>query len=178
LLDRTESKELTQEAAAELLGINVRTFQRWAERFEAEGDDGLVDLRMGRDRRGVAPEEELERMVGLFRDKYADFTVKHFHEQLPKAAWLCAGLHGDEARLACVGPGAEGAEAFGAPQEASTPAASGDAAASGRGRAMSGSEGLPPMDLIVTLDDATSEIYSMLLVEEEGTASTVPGLAR
>jgi len=47
LLDRTESKELTQEAAAELLGINVRTFQRWAERFEAEGDDGLVDLRMG-----------------------------------------------------------------------------------------------------------------------------------
>ena len=31
-----------------------------------------------------APEEELERMLGLFRDKYADFTVKHFHEQLQK----------------------------------------------------------------------------------------------
>jgi transposase len=84
LLDRTESKELTQEAAAELLGINVRTFQRWAERFEAEGDDGLVDLRMGRRSPRRAPEEELERMVGLFRDKYADFTVKHFHEQLQK----------------------------------------------------------------------------------------------
>ncbi|WP_371135582.1 helix-turn-helix domain-containing protein [Bradyrhizobium sp.] len=39
LLDRTESKELTQEAAAELLGINVRTFQRWAERYEAEGGE-------------------------------------------------------------------------------------------------------------------------------------------
>jgi hypothetical protein len=38
LLDRTESKELTQEAVAELLGINVRTFQRWAVRFEAESD--------------------------------------------------------------------------------------------------------------------------------------------
>jgi len=32
----------------------------------------------------AAPEEELERMLGLFRDKYADFTVKHFHEQLQK----------------------------------------------------------------------------------------------
>ena len=39
LLDRTETKELTQEAASELLGVSVRTFQRWAERFEAEGDE-------------------------------------------------------------------------------------------------------------------------------------------
>src|SRR3982074_201494 len=84
LLDRTEAKELTQAAASELLGINVRTFQRWAERFEAEGDDGLVHLRMGRRSPRRAPEEELERMLGLFRDKYADFTVKHFHEQLQK----------------------------------------------------------------------------------------------
>src|ERR1700731_4183446 len=84
LLDRTEAKELTQEAASELLGINVRTFQRWAERYEAEGDDGLIDRRMGRRSPRRAPDEELERMLGLFRDKYADFTVKHFHEQLQK----------------------------------------------------------------------------------------------
>ena len=32
------------------------------------------------------------------------------------------------------------------------------------------------MDLIVTMDDATSEIYSMFLVEEEGTASTLRAL--
>jgi hypothetical protein len=32
------------------------------------------------------------------------------------------------------------------------------------------------MDLIVTMDDAASEIYSMFLVEEEGTASTFLGL--
>jgi hypothetical protein len=37
-------------------------------------------------------------------------------------------------------------------------------------------EGRPPMDLIVTLDDATSEIYSMILLEEEGTASTFRAL--
>src|SRR5437667_12280883 len=84
LLDRTEAKELTQAAASELLGINVRTFQRWAERFEAEGDDGLVDRRMGRRSPKRAPDEELERMLGRFRDKYADFPGKHFHEQLQK----------------------------------------------------------------------------------------------
>jgi hypothetical protein len=37
-------------------------------------------------------------------------------------------------------------------------------------------EGLPAMGLIVTLDDPTSKIYSMLLVEEEGTASTFQAL--
>src|SRR5246500_5108427 len=84
LLDRTEAKQLTQEAASEVLGISVRTFQRWAERYEAEGDDGLLDRRMGQRSPRRAPEEELERMLGLFRDKYADFTVKHFHEQLQK----------------------------------------------------------------------------------------------
>src|ERR1700733_4454781 len=59
LLDRPEGKELTQEAASELLGINVRTFQRWAERDEeAEGDDGLIARRMGRRAPRRAPEEE------------------------------------------------------------------------------------------------------------------------
>src|ERR1700740_2391194 len=153
LLDRTEAKELTQEAASELLGINVRTFQRWAERYEAEGDDGLIDRRMGRRSPRRAPDEELERMLGLVRDKYADFTVKHFHEQLQKRHGYVLGytvtklaLHAaglvregprglgarQEGRLARGGPGAEGAAAFGAPQEASTPAAAGHAAAPGR----------------------------------------------
>ena len=84
LWERADTKELTQEAASELLGISVRTFQRWAARYEAEGEEGLVDRRMGRRSPRRAPEEELERMLGLFRDKYADFTVKHFHEQLQK----------------------------------------------------------------------------------------------
>ena len=37
-------------------------------------------------------------------------------------------------------------------------------------------EGQPALDLIVTLDDATSAIYSAFLVEEEGTASTFRAL--
>src|SRR3712207_9491545 len=34
----------------------------------------------------------------------------------------------------------------------------------------------PPLDLVVTLDDATSAILSAVLVEEEGTASSFVGL--
>jgi len=37
-------------------------------------------------------------------------------------------------------------------------------------------EGQPGLDLIVTMDDATSEVLSMFLVEEEGTASTLRAL--
>jgi hypothetical protein len=37
-------------------------------------------------------------------------------------------------------------------------------------------EGEAPLDLIVTLDDATGTIYSAFLVEEEGTASTFRAL--
>ena len=37
-------------------------------------------------------------------------------------------------------------------------------------------DGQPPLDLIVTLDDATSAIYPAFLVEEEGTASTFRAL--
>ena len=38
-------------------------------------------------------------------------------------------------------------------------------------------DGQPPLDLVVTLDDATSAIYSAFLVAEEGTASSLRGLA-
>jgi hypothetical protein len=37
--------------------------------------------------------------------------------------------------------------------------------------------GQPPLDLIVTLDDATSEVYSAFLVAQEATASSFRGLA-
>ena len=84
LLERTEAKEITQEEAAEILGMSVRTFQRWSDRYEAEGEAGLADRRLGRASPKRVPQEELERMLGLYRDKYSDFTAKHFHEHLRK----------------------------------------------------------------------------------------------
>src|SRR6266542_2299945 len=175
LLDRTEAKKLTQEAASELLGINVRTFQRWAERFEAEGDDGLVDRRLGRRSPRRAPEKELERMLGLFRDKYADFTVKHFHEQLQKRHGYMLGYTVTKLALQAAGLVRK------APKRSAHRKKRPRRPLRGMLLHQDGSrhvwiEGLPAMDLIVTMDDATSEIYSMLLVEEEGTASTFQSL--
>ena len=37
LLDRQTRGEITQEKAATVLGISLRTFQRWAERYEEDG---------------------------------------------------------------------------------------------------------------------------------------------
>lgn len=175
LLERTEAKELTQEAAAEMLGINVRTFQRWAVRYEAEGDDGLVDRRMGRRSPKRAPAEELERMLGLYRDKYADFTVKHFHEQLVKRHNYVLGYTVTKLALHTTGLVRK------APKRSAHRKKRPRRPMRGMLLHQDGSrhvwiEGLPALDLIVTLDDATAEIYSAFLVAEEGTASTFHAL--
>ena len=175
LLERTGSKELTQEEASEMLGINVRTFQRWAERYEAEGDDGLVDRRMGRPSPRRAPSSEIKRMLGLYRVKYADFTVKHFHEQLQKRHGYVLGYTVTKLALHAAGLVRK------APKRSAHRKKRPRRPMRGMLLHQDGSrhewiEGLAPMDLIVTMDDATSEIYSMFLVDEEGTASTFLGL--
>ena len=171
LLDRQEAGELTQEDAAEMLGIDVRTFQRWTDRYRLYGDDGLADRRLSRPSPKRAPEAELERMLGLYREKYSDFTVKHFHEKLVKHHNYVLGYTVTKKRLqsaGLVGPArARSAHRKKRPrrpmrgmmlhQDASTHV---------------WLEGLPALDLVVTLDDATSESYSMILVEEEGTSSS------
>ena len=175
LLGRQERGEITQDEAAEMLGINVRTFQRWAGRYLEEGEPGLADRRLGKRSPRRAPAEEIERMLGLFRDKYADFTVKHFHEQLTKRHGYMLGYTVTKVHLHRAG--------------LVRPAVKRSAHRKKRARRplvgmmlhQDGSrhgwlEGLAPLDLIVTLDDATSEIYSMFLVEEEGTASMFQGL--
>jgi transposase len=76
LLDRQARGEITQEEAATVLGVSVRTFQRRAERYEEDGADGLKDGRLNRPSPKRAPREELERMLCLFRDKYSDFSAE------------------------------------------------------------------------------------------------------
>jgi transposase len=175
LLERTEAKELTQEAAAEMLGMSVRTFQRWASRYDAEGEPGLWDRRMGRPSPKRASREELERMLGLYRDKYADFTVKHFHEQMQRRHNYVLGYTVTKLALHAAGLVVK------APKRSAHRKKRPRRPMQGMLLHQDGSrhvwiEGLPPLDLIVTMDDATSEIYSAILVEEEGTASTFRAL--
>ena len=174
ILDRWDSGEMTQETAAELLGMSVRSFQRWRERYEADGEAGLVDRRGGPSPRR-APQEELERMLGLYRDKYADFTVKHFHEQMQKRHDYTLGYTVTQSHLHRAGLVRP------APKRSARRKKRPRRPMRGMMLHQDGSrhawiEGLPAMDLIVTMDDATSEIYSMILVEEEGSASTFEAL--
>src|SRR5882724_7866342 len=75
LLEQQSQGEITQEEAAGVLGVSVRTFQRWAERYEEDGAEGLKDGRLNRPSPRRAPRAELDRMLDLYCDQYADFTV-------------------------------------------------------------------------------------------------------
>jgi hypothetical protein len=114
LLERHERGELSQAEAAEMLGVSERTFRRWRDRLRDEEPQGLLDRRIGKPSSRRAAAEEILRMLGLYGERYAGFTVKHFHEQLQKAAPLQARLHGDPAGVAGGGTGSTGAAALGA----------------------------------------------------------------
>jgi transposase len=83
LLGRHERGELGQELAAQMLGVSDRTFRPWRDRLKDEGPAGLEDRRLPPSGKRAA-HAEIEQMLGLYRDTYSDFTVKHFHEQLVK----------------------------------------------------------------------------------------------
>ena len=66
--------------AADILGMSARTLRRWRERYEQHGYVGLVDKRRQSPsvRRVAAP--EVERLLRLYRERYAGFNVRHFHQ--------------------------------------------------------------------------------------------------
>jgi transposase len=175
VLGRAERSDLSQIEAAELLGISERTFRRWRDRHRENGLAGLSDRRLAPSLRR-APVAEIERMLGLYGDIYRGFTVKHFHEQLIKRhnyvlGYTVTKLHLHRAGL--VQPAKKrSAHRKKRPrrpmvgmmlhQDASTHAwLPGDAR---------------KYDLVVTMEDATSALYSAFLVGEEGTASSFQGL--
>ena len=80
--ERHRQGRLTAEEAGELLGMSARHFRRLRARYAEAGAEGLRDRRLGRISSRRAPESELARMRRLYREEYADFTVKHFHEEL------------------------------------------------------------------------------------------------
>ena len=177
LLDRHERGELSQVEAAELLGMSERTFRRQRDRFREEGDEGLRDRRLGKPSSRRAAVAEIERMLGLYRDEYADFTMKHFHEQLGKRHNYKLGY--TVTRLALQAAGLVRP----APRRSAHRKKRPRRPMPGMMLHQDGSRfaWLPgdarQYDLIVTLDDATNEICSIFLVAEEGTASSFRALA-
>jgi len=164
------------EDAADLLGVSVSTFLRWRRRYEAEGAEGLYDRRLGRISGRRAGVDEVAWTAELFRTRYFDLTVKHFHEHLVRDhgfgrsyTWLKNTLQ------------AEGLVRR-APKRSAHRKKRARRPLPGMMLFQDGSthrwlEALDrELDLIATMDDATSELYSAFLVEEEGTMSSFVGL--
>jgi len=175
LLHRWESAELNQEEAAELLGVDVRTFRRWTRRYEEEGEAGLVDRRLGKASGRRVPTDRAEEVERLYRERYQGFTVKHFHEHLVKDHGFGWGYTWLKLHLQWKGVVTK------APRKGAHRRKRERRPLPGMMLHQDGSrhewlEGQPALDLIVTLDDATGAIYSAFLVEEEGTASTFRAL--
>jgi transposase len=175
-LERYRKRRLTAEEAGELLGMSERHFRRLIVRYDEEGVEGLRDRRLGKVSPRRAPTRELTRMQRLYQERYRDFTVKHFHEQLQKrhgyklgytVTRLSLQAAGLVAKTKRGGPHRKRRERRPLPgmllfQDGSThrwiPALDHD------------------VDLVVTMEDATSELYSVIVVAQEGTASSFLGL--
>ena len=68
--------------AAEIIGVTDRTMRRWRERYQKHGYDGLYDYRKQQPSPKRIASEKLEQVLHLYREKYFDFNVRHFHEKL------------------------------------------------------------------------------------------------
>ena len=76
------AKKITWWQAAEILGISDRHMRRWRERYVEEGYNGLLDRRRGKPSRRRVPLATVEKVFALYREKYFDLNVQHFHEKL------------------------------------------------------------------------------------------------
>jgi transposase len=169
------AKKIRWWQAAEILGISDRHMRRWRERYVEEGYNGLLDRRRGKPSRRRVPMATVEKVFALYREKYFDLNVQHFHEKLQSE-------HGIELSYTWVKQALQGAGLVARGRKR------------GAHRKRRERRPLPGMllhidgsrhqwfqderwyDLIVILDDATNEIYYAQLVEEESTATVMAGL--
>jgi len=163
-------KRLTQEEAARLLGVCERTFRRYINRYHEEGLDGLIDKRLNQVSHRKAPADEVLRLETLYRERYDGWSIKHFYR-------FYRDRHGGTRSYTWVRNTLQKAGFVRkAPSRGKHRRRRERAPMRGMMLHQDGSthEWVPGQywDLIITLDDATSEHYSMFFVEEEGTASS------
>ncbi len=174
LYGRRQRRELTMAEAAEMLGMTERTFRRWSGRYDTEGAEGLQDRRIGRVSARAVPVDEALRMVTLYESRYTGWTVKHFHERWQQAHGGTRSYSWTKKTLQAAG------QVVRAPRRGAHCKKRPRKPLPGMMLRQDGSthEWVPgcQWDLIVTLDDATSELYSAFFVEEEGTLSSFRGL--
>lgn len=173
-------KRLSCVEAGELLGLSERHFRRLRDAYEARGAEGIVDRRRGRASGRRAPVDEIEWVIAEFRTRYFDFTAKHFHEAVqgrPMADGrpFSRGYTWTRSVLQLRGLTTK------APKRSVHRKKRVRRPLPGMLLFQDGSQHAwlpqgPDLDLVVTMDDATSAITSAVLVEQEGTASSFVGL--
>jgi transposase len=175
VLLRAMARKITWFQAAEILGFTDRQVRRIRERYEEFGYDGLLDRRRGQPSPKRVPLATVETVLGLYREKYFDLNVSHFHEKLKREHQIDLSYTWVKAALQGAGLVARARQR-------------------GVHRKRRPRRPLPGMllhidgsrhqwfqderwyDLIVILDDATSEIYYAQLVEEESSWTVMAGL--
>jgi transposase len=175
VLRRWDGGDLSMLEAGELLGMSERQFRRYRDRYEEAGEDGLRDRRLGKISTRRVPAEAIEEMLELYRHRYLGWNVKHFHEHLVRDHHFSWGYTFIKTQLHSAGL-VDRARRRGAHRRKRErkPCEGMMLHQDGSRHAWLANE--PPLDLIVTMDDATSTLYSAFLVEEEGTASSFRGL--
>jgi len=172
---RALAKRITWWQAAEILGISARQMRRWKQRYEEYGYDGLYDRRRLRPSPRRVAVETVEQVLSLYREQYFDFNVRHFHEKLREEhgirlsySWLKAALQGAGLVAKRKQRGVH------RKRRARRPL-------SGMLLHLDGSQHRwfqdeRWYDLLVVLDDASSEIYYAQLVESESTVTVLQAL--
>lgn len=166
---------ITQEEAARMLNVTPRTFRRYVDRYQENGLDGLIDKRLTQASARKAPVDEVMALADRYRARHQGWTAKHFHSWYRREggtrsySWVKKTLQEKGCMAKAPKRGAHRKRRDRAPmpgmmlhQDAST------------------HEWVPgkKWDLIVTMDDATSEHYSMFFVDEEGTHSSLAGVGQ
>lgn len=171
-----QKKKLSCEEAAELLGVSISTFYRKRQIYMEDGPNSVLDRRVGKPAHNKSADREVEFITKLFESRYRNFSVKHFYDFAKREhgvkrsyGWVKSKLletdlveksnRGGKHRLRRERNAMEGMMIH---QDGSThrwiPALDYD------------------LDLIATIDDASSKITSCFLAEEEGTFSSFKGI--
>jgi transposase len=168
-----QKRSLTQAEAAGLLGVCERTFRRHINRYEDTGLEGLMDRRLNQASHRRAPVDEVIRMLDQYRSRHVGWSAKHYYAWYRRDGgsrsytWVKNRLQESGLIKKAPGRGKHRKRRERAPwpgmmlhQDGST------------------HQWVPRVywDLIVTMDDATNEHYSMFFVCEEGTASSFRGV--
>lgn len=173
LYDRWQKRRLTQSEAAHVLGVHERTFRRYIRRYEKEGVDGLYDKRISQASHRCAPVDEVMRMAEQYRTRHCGWNVRHFYSFYKRDGgsrsytWVKNHLQQKGLVKKAKGRGKHRKSRERSPLEGMMIHQDG-----------STHQWVPDVywDLIVTMDDATNEQYSMFFVEEEDTASSFKGV--